>query len=120
MVTQLVSGSQDGNEEPFTPDTPRVPYWFFSRSEYPGILCLEGTLESRVDGGRGVRGGQLRVRLGEKWKSGVRLCAMTAGLAVGKGWLPLGAREGVLRVPRVSPSHSSRLVSLCEGLLSSC
>ena len=56
--------------EPFTPDTPHVPYWFLSRSEYPGILCLEGTLESRVDGGRGVRGEQLRVRLGEKWKAG--------------------------------------------------
>ena len=33
----------------------------------------ESTLESRVDGGRGVRGEQLRVRLGEKWKAGVRL-----------------------------------------------
>lgn len=98
--------------EPFTPDTPRVPYWFLSRSEYPGILCLEGTLESRVDGGRGVCGEQLRVRLGEKWKAGVRLCAMTAGLAVAKGWLPLGAGEGVLGVPRVSPSHSSPGVPL--------
>ena len=75
MVIQLVSGSQDGNEEPFTPDTPRVPYWFFSRSEYPGILCLEGTLESRVDGGRGVRGGQLRVRL-ERSGSQVSGCVL--------------------------------------------
>lgn len=98
--------------EPFTPDTPHVPYWFLSRSEYPGILCLEGTLESRVDGGRGVRGEQLRVRLGEKWKAGVRLCAVTAGLAVGKGWLTPGAHEGVLGVPRVSPSHSSPGVPL--------
>ena len=85
VVTQLVSGSQDGNAEPFSPDTHRVPYWFFSRSEYPGSLCPEGTLESRVDGGRGVHGEQLRVRLGEKWKAGVRLCAVTPGLACGEG-----------------------------------